>query len=146
MSIKEGIHFIFICTHKYRRGWKRLSLFIGWFSKVLVFTSKKWSKLLTATVPQYNKQNCDTWNWVDKSVANVQIDGKSKSLRNQSRFYHYTTFHFILRSVLFYNQLLSTKKQSSRLCKLYSVCKVKPGEFLDKTYVDSYVYQNILDI
>ena len=46
---------------------------------------------------------------------------KSKSLINQHRFYRYTTFHFILQSVLFYNQLMSTKRQISSLCKVSSL-------------------------
>ena len=41
---------------------------------------------------------------------------------------------------------MSSKKQISRLCKLYSVCEEIPGEFLDQTDVDSYFYHNILDI
>ena len=38
------------------------------------------------------------------------------------------------------------KKQNSSLCKLYSVYEEIPEEFLDETDVDSYFYQNILDI
>ena len=41
---------------------------------------------------------------------------------------------------------MSTKKQSSTLCKLYSVYEEKPEEFLDETDVDSYIYHNIFDI
>ena len=41
---------------------------------------------------------------------------------------------------------MSTKKQISSLCKLYSVYKEKLEEFLDETDVDSYFYHNILDI
>ena len=41
---------------------------------------------------------------------------------------------------------MSTKKQISSLCKLYSVYEEKPEEFLDETHVDSYFYHNILDI
>ena len=41
---------------------------------------------------------------------------------------------------------MSTKKQISSLCKLYSVYEEIPEEFLDKTDVDSYTYYNILDI
>ena len=66
--------------------------------------------------------------------------------RNQKSFHRYTTFHFILQSVLIHNQLLSTKKQISRLCKLYSVYKEIPKDFLDETDVDSYFNHNILDI
>ena len=57
-----------------------------------------------------------------------------------------TTFYSILRSVLFYNQLRSTRKQISSLCKLYSIYEEIPEEFLDETDVDSYFYHNILDI
>ena len=41
---------------------------------------------------------------------------------------------------------MSTKKQISSLCKLYSKCKELPEDFLDETDVDSYFYHNILDI
>ena len=41
---------------------------------------------------------------------------------------------------------MSTKKQISSLCKLYSLYKEIPEEFLDGTVVDSYFYHNILDI
>ena len=41
---------------------------------------------------------------------------------------------------------MSTKKQISSLCKLYSVYEEIPEEFLDKTDVDSYFFHNILDI
>ena len=34
-----------------------------------------------------------------------------KSLTNQHRFYYYTTFHFILQTVIFYIQLTSTKSK-----------------------------------
>ena len=41
---------------------------------------------------------------------------------------------------------MSTKKPISRLCKVYSVHKEVPEEFLHKTDVDSYFYHNILVI
>ena len=41
---------------------------------------------------------------------------------------------------------MSTKKQISSLCKLYSVYEEKPEQFLVETDVDSYFYHNILDI
>ena len=41
---------------------------------------------------------------------------------------------------------MSTKKQISSLCKLYSVYEEKQEVFLDETDVDSYFYHNILDI
>ena len=41
---------------------------------------------------------------------------------------------------------MSTKKQISRLCKLYSIYEEIPEEFLDERDVDSYFYHNILDI
>ena len=41
---------------------------------------------------------------------------------------------------------MSTKKQTSSLCKLYSVYEEIPEEFLDETDVDSYFYHNILYI
>ena len=56
------------------------------------------------------------------------------------------TLLFILQSVFIYNQLMSTKKQISSFCKLYSVYEEIPEEILDETDVDSYFYYNILDI
>ena len=41
---------------------------------------------------------------------------------------------------------MSTKKQKSCLCKLYSVNEEIPEDFSDETDVDSYLYHNILDI
>ena len=41
---------------------------------------------------------------------------------------------------------MSTKKQISCFCKLYSVYEEIPEEFLDTTDVDSYFHHNILDI
>ena len=41
---------------------------------------------------------------------------------------------------------MSTKKQISSLCKLYSVYEDVPKEFLDETDVDSYFFYNILVI
>ena len=71
---------------------------------------------------------------------------KLKSLTNQYQFYHYTTFHLVLQSVLFYIQLMSTKKQISNLCKLCSVYQEIPEIFSDETDVSSYFCHNILDI
>ena len=55
-------------------------------------------------------------------------------------------FSFHVQTVLISNQLMSTKKQISSFCKLYSKYEEIPEEFLDKTDVDSYFYHNILDI
>ena len=41
---------------------------------------------------------------------------------------------------------MSTKKQTSSLCKPYSVYEEVPEEVLDETDVDSYFYPNILEI
>ena len=41
---------------------------------------------------------------------------------------------------------MSSKKQISSLCKLYSIYEEIPEDFLDETDVDSYFYRNILDI
>ena len=41
---------------------------------------------------------------------------------------------------------MSTKKQISSFCKLYSVYEEIPENFLDETDVDSYFYHKILDI
>ena len=41
---------------------------------------------------------------------------------------------------------MSTKKQISTLCKLFSIYEEIPEEFLDETDVDGYFYHNILDI
>ena len=53
---------------------------------------------------------------------------------------------FILENVLINNQSMSNKKQISSLCKLYSIYEEIPEEFWDKTDVDGYFFQNILDI
>ena len=71
---------------------------------------------------------------------------KLKSLTNQYHFYHYTTFYFVLQSVLFYIQLMSTKKQVSSSCKLFSVYQEIPEKFSDETDVSSYFCHNIWDI
>ena len=55
-------------------------------------------------------------------------------------------FHFVLQSVLICSQMMSTKKQISSLCKLYSVYEEKPEYFLDGTDVDNDFYHNTLDI
>ena len=68
---------------------------------------------------------------MNKSV--VQIDILDKSA-------------FLLQTDLFYIQSISTKKQISSLCKLYSVYEEIPEEFLDKTDVYGYFFHNILDI
>ena len=70
---------------------------------------------------------------------------KSNSLTKQHRFYRYTTFHFILQTVLNYNQLISTKMQIFNLCKLSSLHVEIPENFFDKTDVDSFFHHNILD-
>ena len=41
---------------------------------------------------------------------------------------------------------MSTKRQISTLCKLFSVYKEIPMDFLDETDLDSYFFHNILDI
>ena len=41
---------------------------------------------------------------------------------------------------------MSVKKQIPSLCKLFSIYKEKPEEFLDGTDVDNYFYHNIFDI
>ena len=41
---------------------------------------------------------------------------------------------------------MSTKKQISSLCKIYSLYEEIPEDILDETDVDSYFYHNILDI
>ena len=70
----------------------------------------------------------------------------SKSLEILDKSAFLLPLLFILQTVLIINQSMSTKKQISSLCKLYSVYEQIPEEFLDKTNVDSYFYHNILDI
>ena len=53
---------------------------------------------------------------------------------------------FILENVLINIQSMSTKKQNSSLCKLYSIYEEIPEEFLDETDVNSYFHHNILNI
>ena len=50
----------------------------------------------------------------------------------------------MFQSVLAYNQLMSTKRQISNLCKFYSVYEEIPGKLLDETDVDTYFYHSIL--
>ena len=57
-----------------------------------------------------------------------------------------SSFRFILQTDLFNIQSMSTKKQISSLCKLYSEYEEILEEFLEKTRVDSYFYCNFLDI
>ena len=70
----------------------------------------------------------------------------SKSLEIFDKSAFVLPLFFILQTVLFHNQSMSTKKQISSLCKLYSIYEELPEEFLDETDVDSYFYHNILDI
>ena len=70
----------------------------------------------------------------------------SKSLEILDKSVTLILLLFFLHSVLIINQSMSTKKQISSLCKLYSVYEEIPEEFFDETDVDSYFYHNILDI
>ena len=79
---------------------------------------------------------------MDKSV--IQIVGNQNYW--QIRMIFTATLLFILQNVFVYNQSMSTKKQSSSLCKLYSIYEEIPEKILDETDVDSYFYHNILDI
>ena len=56
------------------------------------------------------------------------------------------TLLFKLQSVLIFFQSMSTKKQISSLCKLYSIYEKKPEGFLDETDVESYFCNNISDL
>ena len=85
-------------------------------------------------------------NLIGQKRCHCPIRWKSVYLTDQHRFYRYTTLYFFLQTVFIYNQLMSTKKQSYSLCKLYSVYEEIPEELLDGTDVDSYFYHNILDI
>ena len=51
------------------------------------------------------------------------LESPSIHQHGDQNFYRYTTFNFILQYVLIHNQLMSTKKEISSLCKLYSVHK-----------------------
>ena len=75
--------------------------------------------------------------FLEKSTIHEQTD---------QSFDRYTGFPFILQSVLIYNQFMSSRRQISSLCKLYSVNEEKPEEFLDETDVESYFYHNTFDI
>ena len=80
---------------------------------------------------------------VSKFIEQIQKSDRIKVLK----IYKSTPLSlFILQSILINNQSMSTKKQISSLCKLYSVYEEIPEEFLDETDVDSYFYHNILDI
>ena len=69
----------------------------------------------------------------------------SKSLEILDKSTFLLPLLFILQTDLINNQSMSTKKQISSLCKLYSIYEEIP-EFLDETEVDSYFHHNILDI
>ena len=56
-----------------------------------------------------------------------------------------TLLLFILQTVPINNQSMSTKRQNSSLCKLYSLYEEITEEFLDETDVESYFFYNILD-
>ena len=80
-----------------------------------------------------------TLNWIFLESSGIQQ-------QSDQHFYRKTTFSFFLQSVLIYNQLMSTKKVVSRLCKLYSVDGEISEAIFDWTDVDSYFYHNNLDI
>ena len=71
---------------------------------------------------------------------------KSLEIKNIDKAVSLLPLLFILQTVLFRNQIISTKKQISSLCKLYSIYEKIPEEFSDETDVDSYFYHNILNI
>ena len=116
-------------THKRKLFTTQLAL---WLKLWIVPESSPAKKLLTTTVSQFIKQIHKS-DWT--KVLEIEILDKSALL-----------LLFILQSVLFNNQSMSTKKQISSLCKLYSVYEEIPEEFLDETDVDSYFFHNILDI
>ena len=93
------------------------------------FASKK---LLTTTGSQFNEITIHKSDWT--KVLEIEILVKSALLSL-----------FILQTVLINNQSLSTKKQISSLCKLYSIYEEIPEEVLDETDVDGYFFHNILD-
>ena len=84
--------------------------------------------------------------WLNAYITVPWIVLESSSVQQQSdqSFYRYTTFHLILQFVLNYNQLMTTKKPISSLCKVYSVYE-EIQELLDETDLDNYFYHNILD-
>ena len=69
-----------------------------------------------------------------------------KSVGNRNSWQISTDLLFILQTNLINNQSMSTKKQISSMCKLYSKYEEIPEEFLDETDVDGYFFHNILDI
>ena len=79
------------------------------------FNSKN---LLTTTVSQFIKQ-IHKLDWI--KVLEIETLDKSALL-----------LLFVLQTVLFYNQSMSTKKQISSLCKLYSIYEEIPEEFWTK--------------
>ena len=98
--------------------------------------------MIKATVSQIIKQNCSTEILLDKSV--FQIVGNQNYRQNTITLpLRYLSFY---KTVLINLQSMSTKKQISSLCNLYSVYEELPEEVLDETDVNSYFYHNILDI
>ena len=96
------------------------------------FTSKK---LLTTTASQFNEITL-------RKSDGTKVLSKSLEILDESA----PLLLFILQTVLIKNQSMSTKKQISSLCKLYSIYEEIPEEFLDETDVDSYFFHDILDI
>ena len=109
---------------------------------VLKSSSFYHQKVIRATVSQFIKQKLNTETWLDESV--VQSVGNQNYWQINITFS--ATLFFILQTVLFHIQSMSTKTQISSLWKLYSIYEEKPEEFLDETDVDSYFYHNILHI
>ena len=104
---------------------------------VLESSSIHQQKFLTTTASQFNKITIHKSDWTKVL---------SKSLESLDKSAFLLPLLFILHSVLFQSQSMSTKKQISILCVLYSVYEEKPQEFLDETDVDSYFYHKIWDI
>ena len=86
-------------------------------------------KVFNTTVSQFIKQiHKSDWTKVLSKLLEIEILDKSAPL---------LPLLFILQTVLINYQSMSTKKQISSLCKLYSIYEEIPEEFLDETDVDS---------
>ena len=121
-----------------------ISVVVGSFYHWIVLESSSFhqEKVIKATVSQIIKQNCNTEIWLDKRV----VESVANQIYWKISIAFTATLFSILQTVLFHNQWMSTKKQISSLCKLYSVYEEIPEEFLVETDLDSYFYHNFFDI
>ena len=146
MSIRRNTFCFYVYAQSAQWLKAYISVFIGLFSKVLVFTHHQ--KVIKAF-------NCYCFTIYLKKLQYKDLIGQKRfqcpnrrKIEVPDKSAWLLPLHYLFRFTIFllYNQLISTKKQISSLCKLYPVYEEIPEEFLDETDIDSYFYHNILDI